>query len=114
MSHELTHYGVKGMKWGVRKEQTRTYKDLATSSKKLGLLDRGAAKINMYRYYRKGSKLKARKKFDTDWYNKLSTRKEYLPVGKKLNRVVREVNSNALNGPLYVARNKSDAALYKA
>lgn len=39
--NELTHYGVLGMKWGVRKDPQRAYKK---SMKKLGSLDKKAQK----------------------------------------------------------------------
>lgn len=35
MENELTHYGVKGMKWGVRRNPSRAYRKASTKANKL-------------------------------------------------------------------------------
>ena len=110
----LAHYGVKGMKWGVSKSQYRSYSEKGTKSGKRIDPTRYAAKVNMGRYYLKGAKLKGRVKHDEEWYNNLSTGKEYIRKNHTLKRVVRGVDENTLSGNLYVAKNKQDAEMYRA
>lgn len=110
----LAHYGVKGMKWGVRKEHYRSYSDDGSRSSRRLSATRYQAKVNMGRYYITGATLKKQIKFDDEWYNNLSTGKEYIRKGTTLKRVVRGVDENALSGRLYVAKNKHDAEMYKA
>lgn len=113
-NNSLTHYGVKGMKWGIRKEHYRAYSAKGSRSEKREARVRMEAKINMGRYYVSGRKLKTQVKFDEEWYNSLSTGKEYIRKGHTLKRVVRGVDENALSGRLYVAKNKKDAEMYRA
>lgn len=44
----LTHYGVKGMKWGVRKEHKKTEKQLRRSEKADRCINTGKAFIKKY------------------------------------------------------------------
>lgn len=110
----LQHYGIKGMKWGVRKDQYRSYKDKNATRATEGKIKRIGSDINMLRYYTKGIKRKSNVKFNDDWYNTLETGKRYINKGAKLNRVVRGVDQNVLAGRLYVATRKDDANMYTA
>lgn len=114
MNDELTHYGVKGMRWGVRKDQYRTYVDSGATTSTEGALKRTASKVQMARYVATGGKKKASVKFDDEWYDNLDTGKEFIKKGAVLNRVVRGVDQNALAGRLYVATLDSDSDMYKA
>lgn len=110
----LAHYGVKGMKWGVRKDQYRTYSDKATKTENFSPKTRSKATVNMYRYFATGGKRKSSQKYTEEWYNNLDTGKNYIKKGATLNRVVRGVDQNALAGRLYVAKRKDDSEMYKA
>lgn len=109
----LKHYGVKGMRWGVRKSDYREYKDVATKDTG-GALTRVQARVNMTRYFATGGLKKTQVKFDEDWYNNLDTGKKFIEKNTKLNRVTRAVDSNALAGRLYVSKLASDTEMYKA
>lgn len=110
---ELKHYGVKGMRWGVRKDQRAAASSKATTEKG-GTIGRVGAKVQMTRYFAKGGRVGVSKKFDQEWYDKADTGKQFIEAGHKLNRVVRGVDENALRGRLYVAHILSDTEMYKA
>lgn len=110
----LQHHGVKGMKWGVRKDQYRSYVDKNATRSTEGALKRLGSNINIARYSVKGAKLKVKEKRDNDWYNRLETGRDYINKGATLTRVVRGVDQNALAGRLYVAKRKDDADMYRA
>lgn len=111
----LAHYGVKGMKWGVSKDHHREYQDVATKDTANNIAKRQMANVNMVRYMAKGRGKQERRKFDESWYSSLSTGKEHLPAGATLNRVVKGIDSGALdNGFMYVSKLKSDTDLYTA
>lgn len=110
----LSHYGVKGMKWGVSKEHHRDYQEVATRDTANNIAKRQIASVNMVRYMAAGRGKQERRKFNEDWYNSLSTGKEHMPQGTILNRVVRGVDANALSGYVYVSKIKSDTDLYTA
>ena len=110
----LSHYGVKGMKWGVKKDQLREFREKDTKDTENNILKRKHASANMLRYMAKGRTIQEKRKFDEEWYNSLSTGKEFVKSGATLNRVVRGVDENALNGRLYVAKLASDSEMYKA
>lgn len=110
----LAHYGVKGMKWGVRKDQYRDYSEKATKTEHFSPKTRSKATVNMYRYFATGGKMKSGQKYNEEWYNNLDTGKRYIRKGATLNRVVRGVDKNALAGRLYVAKRKDDSEMYKA
>lgn len=109
----LAHYGVKGMKWGVRKEHHREYKEVA-SRDTTNMVKRAGSTVQMTRYFAKGRNLKGQQKYTEDWYNSLSDGKEFIKKGATLNRVVRGVDDRALSGRLYVSSLKSDNEMYKA
>lgn len=109
----LAHHGVKGMKWGVRKSQYRSYSEKASTSTE-GMVRRAGSSIQMTRYFSQGSARKKQQKYTEEWYNSLSTGKEYIEKGTTLNRVVRGVDERALSGRLYVSQLKSDNDMYKA
>jgi hypothetical protein len=111
----LSHYGVKGMKWGVRNEHVREYKEVATKDTANNIAKRQMANVNMVRYMAKGRGIQERQKFNETWYNSLSTGKEYINKGHDLSRVVRGVDKNALSGGyMYVSQLKSDHDMYTA
>lgn len=110
----LSHYGVKGMKWGVSKEHHREYQEVATRDTANNIAKRQMANVNMVRYMATGRGRQERRKFDEQWYNSLSTGKEHMPKGATLNRVVRGVDATALSGHVYVSKIKSDTDLYTA
>lgn len=110
----LAHYGVKGMKWGVRKEHYREYHPVATVDTANNIAKRQMANVNMVRYMAKGRGIQERRKFDEQWYNSLSTGKEYIDKGHDLSRVVRGVDGNAMSGYMYVSQLKSDHDMYTA
>lgn len=110
----LAHYGVKGMKWGVRKDHYREYHEVATVDTANNIAKRQMANVNMVRYMAKGRSKQERRKFDDAWYDSLSTGKEFVEKGHHLSRVVRGVDGNALSGYLYVSQIKSDHDMYTA
>lgn len=109
----LAHYGVKGMKWGVTKDQHRTYSENASSSTE-GMVKRAGSSVQMTRYFAKGGAIKKQQQYTDEWYDKLDTGKTYLEKGQTLNRVVRGVDDRALSGRLYVSHLASDKDMYQA
>ncbi len=109
----LAHYGVKGMKWGVRKEHHRPYGDKVSVATE-GSLKRAKAKVQMVRYMSKGVREKSKRKFDEEWYDSLSTGREYVAKNQTLNRIVKGVDDRILEGRLYVSHIKFDSEMYKA
>ena len=78
----LAHYGVKGMRWGVRKDQYRSYKDVATKVENSTTLDRAKANVGMYRYFATGGRMKSAQQYNEEWYNHLDTGKKYIKKRK--------------------------------
>lgn len=108
----LEHYGVKGMKWGVRKDHHREYKESATRTND-GILRRAGSTAAMTTYFAAGAKVKKQQKYTEEWYDKLKDGKDYIEKGDVMNRVVRGVDSRALSGNLYVSTLASDSEMYK-
>ena len=109
----LSHYGVKGMKWGVRKDQHRAYQE-RVSKDTSNMIKRAGSTVQMTRYFSKGHDLKAGQKYTAEWYETAGTGKQFIESGDVLNRVVRGVDERALSGRLYVSRLESDSEMYKA
>lgn len=109
----LSHYGTKGMKWGVRKDQHREYRDKDTRDT-TNMVKRAGSTAQMGRYFAQGTVLKKQQNYTEDWYDKLEGGKEYLEKGTTLNRVVRGVDDRTLDGRLYVSSLASDNEMYKA
>ncbi|QKY79410.1 hypothetical protein SEA_AFLAC_18 [Gordonia phage Aflac] len=109
----LAHHGVKGMKWGVRKDQHRTYSEKASTTTE-GMVKRAGSTVQMTRYFSSGGAIKKQQNYDEEWYSKLEGGKEYIEKGATLNRVVRGVDDRALAGRLYVSQLESDNEMYKA
>ncbi|QZD97800.1 hypothetical protein SEA_NADMEG_18 [Gordonia phage Nadmeg] len=109
----LAHHGVKGMKWGVRKDQHRSYSEKASTTTE-GMVKRAGSTVQMTRYFSSGGAIKKQQKYDEEWYSKLENGKEYIEKGDTLNRIVRGVDNRALSGRLYVSQLESDNEMYKA
>jgi hypothetical protein len=109
----IAHHGVKGMKWGVRKDQHRTYSENASTTTE-NMVKRAGSTVQMTRYFSKGGVLKKQQNYNEDWYNKLEDGKEFIEKGATMNRIVRGVDDRALNGRLYVSTLASDNDMYKA
>lgn len=113
MDHFLAHYGVKGMKWGVRKEHYRSYSDKA-STDTTNMVKRAGSTVQMTRYFATGNKVRNNKIYDEQWYATADTGKQFIEKGDSLNRIVRGVDDRALAGRLYVSKLESDNEMYKA
>lgn len=109
----LAHHGVKGMKWGVRKDQHREYSEKASTTTE-NMVKRAGSTVQMTRYFSKGGVLKKQQNYTEDWYDKLEGGKEYIEKGATMNRIVRGVDDRALSGRLYVSTLASDNDMYKA
>lgn len=109
----LAHYGVKGMKWGVRQDQLREYSEKASTSTE-GMVKRAGSSVQMTRYFAKGGAIKKNQQYTEEWYSKLDEGKKFIEKGETLNRIVRGVDSKALSGNLYVSKLESDNDMYKA
>lgn len=109
----LAHYGVKGMKWGVRKDQHREYKEVASTTTE-SMVKRAGSTVQMTRYFAKGGAVKKQQKYNDEWYDNLDTGKQFIEKGQSLHRVVRGVDDRALSGRLYVSHLESDNEMYKA
>lgn len=109
----LAHYGVKGMKWGVRQDQHRTYSEKATTTSD-NVIKRAGSTVQMTRYFATGGSLKKQQKYTEEWYDSLDTGKAFIEKGATMNRIVRGVDDRALSGRLYVSTLESDHEMYKA
>ncbi len=109
----LAHYGVKGMKWGVRQDQYRTYSEKATTTSD-NVIKRAGSTVQMTRYFATGGSLKKQQKYTEEWYDSLDTGKAFIEKGATMNRIVRGVDDRALSGRLYVSTLESDHEMYKA
>lgn len=109
----LAHHGVKGMKWGVRQDQHRTYSEKATTTSD-NVIKRAGSTVQMTRYFATGGSLKKQQKYTEEWYDSLDTGKTFIEKGATMNRIVRGVDDRALSGRLYVSTLESDHEMYKA
>lgn len=109
----LAHHGVKGMKWGVRQDQHRTYSEKATTTSD-NVIKRAGSTVQMTRYFATGGSLKKQQKYTEEWYDSLDTGKAFIEKGATMNRIVRGVDDRALAGRLYVSTLESDHEMYKA
>lgn len=110
----LAHHGVKGQKWGVRKDQHRAYSEKASDSTE-NMVKRAGSTVQMTRYFSSGGSIKKQQKYTEEWYDKLEGGKEYIEKGDTLSRIVRGVDDRALaGGRLYVSSLESDNEMYKA
>lgn len=109
----LAHHGVKGMKWGVRQDQHRTYSEKATKTSD-NVIKRAGSTVQMTRYFATGGSLKKQQQYTAEWYDSLDTGKAFIEKGATMNRIVRGVDDRALSGRLYVSTLESDHEMYKA
>lgn len=96
-SSYLEHYGVLGMKWGIRKNPQKAF---SKSMKKLGALDRSASKS----------------RYASDYYKSKSDKKAYKSditisnfMSKKLAKESRKLRARSSNYNLRAARAESRA-----
>lgn len=103
---DLVHYGVKGMKWGVRKED-RTY---STESK----AERKASKKALAELSGDvGIKRLVARPFTKEDYDKLDKGKQFFEKGSTFRRVSSN-SAETLSGRKYVSHLPEDSALYRA
>jgi hypothetical protein len=109
-SGELSHYGVKGMKWGVRKSEPSTWtKEQRKAARKR---HNDLAVAAMESKYRTGEDLFTRKMTDEE-YNKLSTKDQLVRKGTNVRRVTKR-SAETYGESTYVSYTKSDQSLYRA
>jgi len=92
----LAHFGVKGMKWGVRKERKAAAANLRSLEPEI--VSRATT--------RSQSAYTTQQK-----YSKLSNKDRIIKSGSVLKRTARDTN---VSGPTYVSTNDKDAEIYRA
>lgn len=101
----LVHFGVMGMKWGVRKDR-----DISTESRAQRALSRKTAEEHMWNVVKDEPLWKA---MSEDDYRSLSTKGETFAKGEMLRRVSMD-SSSILKGETYVSQKLEDFEFYKA
>jgi len=107
---ELLHYGVKGMKWGVRKAEPST----------MSKTERKQARKNMGKFsehvintkYKDGSEFFTRK-MSKEEYNSLSTKDHVVRKGATVRRVANR-KDETYKDSTYVSYTKNDQGIYRA
>ena len=103
LTDELKHHGVKGMKWGVRKDRDRATNKLSKSEKKTYKTEMG--KVLDKRFDRL---FEGEAPLD---YKSLSNKKVTINKGSEVYRVVAKKNRDAPDR--YISTNEQDRANYK-
>jgi len=104
----LTHFGTKGMHWGVRKSiESRTDRKFRNESQK----PFRSAQLPELKT-RLGQALN-RKGMSKEEYAKLGTKEVSVNAGKTLRRITRNPNADSQGGNLFVSRTMKDAQVYR-
>jgi hypothetical protein len=96
----LVHYGVKGMRWGVRKKMykdaTKNYAQVSEEVHRRQTERRGQAALNEAKY------------------KKLDNKDVIIKRGSTLKRVTKDAQDDSKHNTLYVSINEKDAEFYRA
>ena len=107
---ELVHYGIKGMKWGVRKTDPTTFtKDQRKQAKKRF---NEFTRASIDSKFKTGEDLFSRK-MTREEYDKLSTKDFVVRKGTTVRRVAQNKDSTS-NDPTFVSFTKNDKNTYRA
>lgn len=106
---ELLHYGVKGMKWGVRKTEPTTYSKADRKQAKENV--KAFSKASMESKYKTGEDLFTRR-MSKEEYNKLSTKDFTVKKGTTVRRVSQRKDEK-YDGSTYVSYTKTDQGVYR-
>lgn len=94
----LEHHGVKGMRWGVRKERKAIKENWATAAKEIGVRQQDR---------RMNSTL------DSSSYSKLSDSDVVVSKGSTIKRTTKDAAADEGGKNLFVSTNKADALMYR-
>lgn len=104
----LSHHGVKGMHWGVRKDpepdEHRVYRKTALKEFNKNSSDAAIRRIN--RTFGEG--------ISKEDYDRLSTKEVRYQKGKTFKRVTKDAEIDKNKNALYVSTNRKDATTYRA
>lgn len=95
----LEHHGVKGMKWGVRKDYKNAVRNLSGVSEELN---------------RRQDEKRFASSLNEQAYKKLTTQDRTINAGSVLKRTTRDASGMLGSDPLYVSTNEKDAEVYRA
>jgi hypothetical protein len=103
---EIVHFGIKGQKWGVRKEKTSSpeLKKQAQTAFRAKTEPVATARIKQ---------MLSIDPLSMNDYKQMSTKATEIPSGKTLYRLTRTPNDISLSGHTYVSTNKKDAEIYR-
>lgn len=105
----MAHFGVKGMKWGVRNtRETGAERAFRNASQK----PFRSAQIKGELKTRLGQSLN-RKGMTKAQYDRLSTKESTVKTGVTVSRVTRSAGSDAQGGNLFISRTRADAQIYR-
>lgn len=108
--NELIHYGVKGMKWGVRKTEPTTF--TKEQRKQARAKARALTSATLDSKYQTGEDFFTRR-MSQEEYNKLSTKGVSVKKGTTIRRVAQR-SDEKYGDATYVSYTKSDQSLYRA
>lgn len=95
----LEHFGVKGMKWGVRKDRNRAQANMVKQSEQVAARQQ-LAQLNPG--------------LTRAQYNNLNSQDLVIPRGSVLKRITRDPNADTGFESLFVSANEADARNYRA